>query len=276
MCPLKIYKNKKMKKILIAFCILFLLTGKIFSQSENLANADKYTNMAEDFKKKSLPDSALFYYEKASIVYKTLNKMENLVNSYNQMGILLIRKNENEKAKSVLNKALTIGLDSNNLVIATTYISLGVVYAAQDSFVKSQFYHNKALNIRLSLLGENHNEVATSYGNIGNVYLRSKDFDKSIAAHLKAKDIRIKLFGENSTEINQSYINLGNAYREKKDYATSLAYFEKALDNKTKQLGAGHKDVGKIYKSISDVYFLMDNKAQGEIFKSKADEISKK
>ncbi|MBK7854791.1 MAG: tetratricopeptide repeat protein [Bacteroidetes bacterium] len=68
---------------------------------------------------------------------------------------------------------------------------------------------------------------------------------------------------------------MGNAYREKKSYETSLAYFEKALQNKVKQVGQGHKDLVKLYKNISDVYYLMNNREQGDFYKIKSEEILK-
>jgi tetratricopeptide (TPR) repeat protein len=124
-------------------------------------------------------------------------------------------------------------------------------------------------------LGERHSDVATSYGNIGNVYLNSKNYDKSIEAHLKAMEIREQLFGKSGVEVIQSYTNLGNAYRDKKEYKTSLEYFEKALQSKITQHGPGHKDLVRFYKNISDVYYLMDNKEQGDLYKQKAEEILK-
>jgi len=72
-----------------------------------------------------------------------------------------------------LHKALAAAFtlpDSNSLVVATTYITLGVVYNAEEQFEQSLKYHHKALAIRLLKLGEYHSDVATSYGNLGNVY----------------------------------------------------------------------------------------------------------
>ena len=86
--------------------------------------------------------------------------------------------------------------------------------------------------------------------------------------------IREQLLGKESVEVIQSYIGLGNAYKEKKDYKTSIDYFEKALQNKIKQRGQGHKDLVRYYNNISEVYYLMDNKAQGDFYKAKSEEIN--
>ena len=105
------------------------------------------------------------------------------------------------------------------------------------------------------------------------MYFNKKDFDSSVEIHLKAMSIREKLYGKNSIEVIQSYSNLGNAYRDKKDYKTSMEYFQKALENKIIQRGEKHKDLVRYYKNISDVYYLMNNKEQGDLYKTKSEEI---
>ena len=260
-----------------AFCyILFLFATINICNAQTVSHGDEFVRLAEEYKRNQNPDSAFINYEKATVEFQKTGDSEKLVNSLNQMGIILTRQDQYEKAKVYLDKALLHGqtaLDSNNLLIATTYLSLGVVHAAEGNFDQSLICHHKALSMRLLKLGENHADVATSYGNIGNVYLRSKDFDKSIEAHLKAKKIREDLFGKTGAEVTQSYTHLGNAYREKGNYKASLEYFEKALQNKILQQGEGHKDLARFYKNISEVYYLMENKEQGDIFKAKSENL---
>lgn len=263
------YKN------LLAFTVFLLFFNNAIT-AQTATPGDEFLRRADDYKKNQQPDSAIIYYEKASFEFKKAGDPENLINAYNQLGTILTRQDKYEEAKSYLEKALTTGLslpDTNNLFIATTYITLGVINNAEENYNQSLIYHNKALAIRLLKLGEYHAEVATSYGNIGNVYLNSKNFDKSIEAHLKAMKIRAKVFGVSGAEIIESYANLGRAYREKKEYKTSLDYFEKALNNKIKQRGEGHKDLMKYYKNISELYYLMENKEQGDLYKTKAERL---
>jgi tetratricopeptide (TPR) repeat protein len=266
-----------LQNIIAVTFFLFALINN--SNAQSSPTGDEYMRLADDFKKNMKPDSAIIYYEKASVEFKTPGNTEKFINACNQTGIILTRQDNYVKAKTYLVQALSAGLslpDTNNLLIATTYISLGVIYRAEENYNQSLLYHNKALSIRMLKLGEYSAEVATSYGNIANVYLSRKDFDKAIDAHFKAMKIREKLFGETSAEIIESFNGLGNVYREKKDYKTSLDYFEKALKNKIIQRGEGHKDLAKFYKNISDVYYLMENKEQGEFYKIRSEETLKK
>ena len=265
-----------MPKNISAFTLLMLaLLNVVQGQGPS---ADEYVRLAEESNKNLDRDSAVEYYEKAAAEFQKLGNVEKLVNSYNQLGILLTRQDKYDKARAYLDKALTTGLASfepNHLLVATSYISLGVVAAAEDKFDESLNYHDKALKIRLSKLGINSAEVATSYGNIGNVYFRKKDYDIAVKAHLKAMQIREKVFGKNSVEIVESYRNLGNAYREKKNYKKAIGYYEKALNNKIAQLGKGHKDLVRYYKSISEVHLLAGDRSKADESKARADEIEK-
>lgn len=153
----------------------FLLASALTATGQTVSPVDDYIRLADDFKKNSKPDSAIFYYEKASAVFQEQGDIEKLINSYNQLGVVLTRKDEYEKATSYLEKALEAGLslsDSNNLLIATTYLNLGVIYNAQENYKQSLVYHHKALAIRTQKLGDYHSDVATSYGNIGNVFFK--------------------------------------------------------------------------------------------------------
>lgn len=262
----------------IIACALFLVisTGAVKAQGPS---ADEYVRLAEESNKNMNRDAAVEYYEKAAAEFEKLGNVEKLVNSYNQLGVILTRQDKYEKARAYLNKALSKGLASlkaDDPLIATTYLSLGVVDSAENKFDESLVNHNRALKIRLNRFGESSADVATSYGNIGNVHFRKKEYDKAIEAHLKAMAIREKVFGKDSPPIAESYRGLGNAYREKKDYAKSIDYFEKALANKIKQVGEGHKDLVRYYNDVRQVLELTGNKARADEYKTKVEEIERK
>ena len=262
----------------IIACALLLVVS-IFTVRGQGPSADEYVRLAEDSNKNLNRDAAVEYYEKAAAEFQKLSNVEKLVNSYNQLGIILTRQDKYEKARAYLDKALLTGLsklDANDPLIATTYLSLGVVDSAENKFDESLANHQKALKIRLLKFGESNSDVATSYGNIGNVYFRKKDFDQAIDAHLKAMAIREKVFGKDTPQIAESYRGLGNAYREKKDYAKSVDYFERALANKIKQLGEGHKDLVRYYNDIRQVLGLTGNKVKADEYKTKVEQIERK
>jgi tetratricopeptide (TPR) repeat protein len=269
-------RRKYMNRLIVLLVFNLSLTVSPVKAS-SLISGNELLKVGEDFKKSNSPDSAIKYFKLAALEFEKEKNTASFIHANNQAGILLTRQDNYSEAKSILEKSLFAAndpSDSIQLLIATTYISLGVVFGGEDDFVRALVNHNKALEIRLRILGNDHRDVATSYGNIGNIYFRKKEYDEAIVNHTKALQIRQKLFGEMGVEVIQSYANLGNAFREQKKFDTALNYFEKALAGKIAQVGEGHKELSRYYKSISDVYYLMKKADLGDSYLKKSQAVS--
>lgn len=262
------------------FLFFFIFSASLFISPFDvlaLPSGNELLQHAEDFKKNNLPDSAIIYFQQAATQFEKEKNTASFIHSNNQAGILLTRQDKYSEAKMVLEKSLFAEGDTSEsiqLLIATTYISLGVAYGGEEDFLQALANHNKALEIRLRILGTDHRDVATSYGNIGNIYFRKKDYDSAINNHTKALHIRQNLFGEMGIEVIQSYTHLGNAFREKEKYDTALDFFQKALTGKIAQVGEGHKELSRYYKSISEVYHLMKKSDLEDFYLKKSQAVS--
>jgi tetratricopeptide (TPR) repeat protein len=264
-----------MKSVLF---VLFFAGSPAVIVAQNIVTGDNYATTAERFRIKGDPDSAMYYLKKAAEFYQQSGEIERLVNTYNQVGIIYTRQDKYDSARKYLEAArdfLPTMPEGNTLPAATTFISLGVLYAAEKDYDLSLQQHFKSLAIRQALLGNVHADIATNYGNIGNVYLRKIQADSAVYFNRQALEIRDKLFGENSVEIIESYNGLANAYKARKEYATALSFYEKALANKILQRGAAHKDVARFYTNVSDVYFLMGKNEKGTHYKKLSLEATK-
>lgn len=258
---------------LISIYILISAFGTLQTKASTIQSGNELLVIAENFKTANNADSAIIYFQKASIAFDAEKNTALFIHANNQAGILLNRQDKYVEAKTVLTKSLISvddPTDSIQLLISTTYLNLGVAYGGEEDFENSLLNHNKSLQIRLRILGPEHRDIATNYGNIGNIYFRKKEYDTAITIHEKALHIRQKLFGEKGVEVIQSYSNLGNAFREKEKYDSALVYFEKALDSKITQVGEGSKDLSKYYKNISEVHYLMNRKELGDQYLKKS------
>jgi tetratricopeptide (TPR) repeat protein len=258
--------------------VLFFWAYPAVIVAQSTATGDNYATTAESFRRKAQPDSANSYYKKAAEFFQQSGEIERLVNAYNQVVIIYTRQDNYDSARKYLEAArdfLPTMPEGNTLPAATTFISLGVLYAAEKDYDLSLQQHFKSLAIRQALLGNVHADIATNYGNIGNVYLRKNQADSAVYFHRQALEIRDKLFGENSVEIIESYNGLANAYKARKEYATALSFYEKALANKILQRGAAHKDVARFYTNVSDVYYLMGKNEKGTHYKKLSLEATK-
>jgi len=257
-------------------CALFAMVSMVNAQEG--MRAEDHLRLADEFYERAKPDDAIAHYEQAVAAFQAPGDSGKVIHALNQMGVILTRQDQYERARMYLDRALALGLSSpgtDELLVASTYLALGVVYSAQNEFDRSLDVHNKALELRRTRLGEFDANVATSYGNIGNVHFRKREYDLAIEAHSRAMQIRAKVFGTQGPQIVESYRGLGNAYREKKDYVRALEFFQKALDNKLAQLGAGHRDLGRFYRYLSEVHGLAGNATLAEECRIKAEEVER-
>ncbi|MEO6168180.1 MAG: tetratricopeptide repeat protein [Chitinophagales bacterium] len=259
-----------MKFILFIFLLSLAFTHKMAGQA--IPTAEDYLAKAESFKNADAIDSTIYYYGKTAALYKQQQESDLYVNTLNEWGKWLTRKDELEQAAAVLEEAMLYSKQHAGvkpLTNATSFLLMGVVENVKGNYTKSIALHQQALDIRFKELGKNNSDVASSYGNMGNVFFNSGDFDKATTYHTTALEIRQELYGAGAPELAQSYNNLGNAYREKKQYNTALENFQKAAHIR-EQPPVNNKDLSKYYKSISEVYFLMGDQEKGEHFKNKA------
>ena len=68
--------------------------------------------------------------------------------------------------------------------------------------------HQRALDKRLKLFGEEHQDTAQSYFNLGVTQHALGNFSSAIQSQQRALNIRLKLFGEEHQDTAQSYFNL--------------------------------------------------------------------
>ena len=121
-------------------------------------------------------------------------------------------------------------------------------------YQRSFEYCQKALNLRLKLLDENHPNVATSYANLSTCFACLGQYEKALNYSLQALDLRIKLFGEQHPHIADSYSNLSSCYQNLDQHNEALDYCQKALYLRIKLFGEQHKDVATSYNNLGSCY----------------------
>ena len=89
-------------KTLIA-CAFFLLAliNSVNAQTKLPVPRTRIPAAGGRLYKKLDRDNAIIYYEKASVEFQTLGNVEQFVNAYNQIGVILTRQDKYEKARSI-------------------------------------------------------------------------------------------------------------------------------------------------------------------------------
>lgn len=158
---------------------LVLENSKKSHDTVNLAKA--YTYVGDYYKKKSISDSAFYYYNKAEKLYLNLNDNYNLAKTQISKGNLQFSENEHFNSEIAVFKALrNIKQIKANDLLYESYNLLGILYNEREEYSKSLEFHNKALKtLNDKSIPEELQFKATSLNNIGYVYLNLKNYSQA-------------------------------------------------------------------------------------------------
>ena len=76
---------------------------------------------------------------------------------------------------------------------------------AQGGLSSDLHSQQRALDIRIKLLGEEHSSTADSYSSLGVTHYQQGDFTSALQSKQRALDSRLKLFGEEHSSTADSY-----------------------------------------------------------------------
>ena len=115
-------------------------------------------------------------------------------------------------------------LEGQPEVEATIRKILGHTYKSLGFYDEALVHHERALTLRLKLIGLDPLDAAGSYNNIGMLHQHKGKYDKALEHYEKALDIRIKKLGPDHESVAYSYNNIGLAYHGKGEYEKALGY----------------------------------------------------
>lgn len=158
---------------------LILERSKNDSDTANLAKA--YTYLGDYYVKKSVSDSAFYFYFKAEKLYVVLNDNYNLAKTQISKADLRYHENDFFDSETAIFKALrTLKRTKANDLLYECYNLLGVLYDEREEYSKSLEFHNKALNsLSDKTIPAIFQYKATSLNNIGYVYMNLKDYKEA-------------------------------------------------------------------------------------------------
>jgi tetratricopeptide (TPR) repeat protein len=145
-------------------------------------------------------------------------------------------------------------LGTDSLVGAGVIGAMGTLSSAMGQPDAAIGYHEKALALRLKMLGEVHQDVAASYNYLGGARYSKGEYDQAIRYFEKAQSIWTKVLGAEHLNVAMCYSNLGSTYEAKGEHDQAIGCYEKALAIRLKVLGAEHNDVAASYNDIGHSY----------------------
>lgn len=148
--------------------------------------------------------------------------------------------------------------ESKSLEAAQIMSILGQVYTSTDKNVLAEQQLTMALNVRRTIVSEDHELIAASYNDLGLAFAKTNS-DKALEYYERALAIYRKLHSDDHPKIAIAYSNIGYIYREDKLYGDAVNYFEDALKIWSRLFPNAHPakafvlfNLGKTYSEMSD------------------------
>jgi tetratricopeptide (TPR) repeat protein len=121
-------------------------------------------------------------------------------------------------------------------------------------------YNEKAVDLIIKLLGENHPNIATAYNNMGVIYDDLHNYSLALKFYFMAMEIREHAFGNRHAETIMSYKNIGAFFFERCDYINSLGYYNKALDAYKENADTENPEIEELKNTIEIVKNTMNGR----------------
>ena len=175
-------------------------------------------------------------------------------------------------ALEFLNVSLQICKESelNQFEVST---ELGQTHYHLGEFTKSKDYHQRALEIKIKVLGAKHIDVARSYNNLGLVHRALGQLEQAKDYHQRALEIQVNMLGAKHIDVAGPYNNLGVVHKELGELEQAKDYHQRALEIQINVLGAKHVDVAKSYNNLGVVHQALGQLEQAKDYHQRALEI---
>ncbi|KAL3938790.1 MAG: hypothetical protein SGBAC_006376 [Bacillariaceae sp.] len=135
---------------------------------------------------------------------------------------------------------------------ATSYISRAVVLQNQGKLEEAMALYQKALDIRLKVLGPDHEGTAGAYVGLANVEHDQGRPEEAMVLFQKALDIRCKVLEPEHEDMANTYYDMAHVLQDQNKLIEALSMKQKALDIRLKVLGPDHATTADTYSSIGD------------------------
>ena len=142
---------------------------------------------------------------------------------------------------------------------ANCYFDVGEEEFRRDKLDAALHAHQRALNLRVTLLGENHIDTASSFLSKGKVHFEMMDYTQALKSHQRALDIRREILGDNHPHTADSYTNIGIAQFALGHYTLALQSHKRALKIRRETIGENHLDTAISHSNTGLAHMELGN-----------------
>lgn len=157
-----------------------------------------------------------------------------------------------------------IDLANQPVVKARMLNVLGHMHGKLNMLDEAKTLLEEALELRLTMHGDDHPDVAESLNDLGTIYHKMGDYDEAEELIRSGLDLRIS-YGRND-DLAGSFTTLANLLNDKGDYDQAEGFYREALDIREQLYGPGHEKTAVSLLNLATILQRKGNLDQAEIF----------
>jgi serine/threonine protein kinase/tetratricopeptide (TPR) repeat protein len=169
------------------------------------------------------------------------------------MSIVGTRQIRFDEARQWAKHAGPLARADTDEALATFLYELSLLAVAEGKYAEAREHAERALAIRVEVLGSDHPEVAASLTNLGNVALQQGKFDEALAFHERALALKQRTLGPDHPEVAASLNSLGNVALDQGEPELAYGYHRRALEIRERALGPNHPEVAASFNNLGNV-----------------------
>lgn len=164
-------------------------------------------------------------------------------------------------------------LSPNDPLLADSYNNLAMVLLAKQNFDDAEGPLKKSLVIYEKAAETNALLLAKTLDNLALIRFVKNDPAKAEILYLRAVSLKEQKLGADHDETIYSLNNLTEFYRRQKQYGKASSTLQRVIAAKGKQLGDDHFEVGKLLEKQACLLYANDQKAEAEKVEARANHI---
>jgi tetratricopeptide (TPR) repeat protein len=187
---------------------------------ENLRQADANLRQAQEAQKLAEEEAAI---SKAVSDFLTKDLLARAAPELNA-------RDKNVTVEELLNRAaarITVKFAKQPRVEATIRQTIGNAYHSLGNYPAAQLQHERALEIRRKVLGEEHPETLDAMSNLALVYQEQGQLDKAELLDVQVLELSRRVLGEEHEDTLTSMNNLALVYSMRGEYAKAELIYPK-------------------------------------------------
>lgn len=144
---------------------------------------------------------------------------------------------------------------TSNEALGNVWNSKGVQKAKNENWEDALSCWEKALDIRIHVLGDGHKDVANTLNNMGVALGRIERHEDALQYLERALRVRERLYGRGHIEIASTLHNIGNVLQQMEEYTGALKCFKETKRIQSKILGNKDIQVARTLNAIGHLHF---------------------